>query len=196
MLYSVILACTLDGGIGYNNNLPWDIKNELKIFKRVTESTRGYKENAIIMGRKTFFSLNEKPLKNRINIVISTTYELKHDYSNLLIFSTIDMALNYCEYSHERINKVFVIGGKSIYDLCLNNSKYYNRIEKIYLSIIYKKYLCDTFIDIKKILKDFKPMITNSVFDPEFLHIVMKNKNRYLPSQSNPLYHPDNVDIY
>jgi dihydrofolate reductase len=32
MLYSIILACTLDGGIGYSNNLPWDIKNELKIF--------------------------------------------------------------------------------------------------------------------------------------------------------------------
>jgi dihydrofolate reductase len=190
MLFSVIVACTLDGGIGYNNKLPWDIKNELKLFKRITETTQENKENVIIMGRKTFFSLNEKPLKNRINIVISKTYILNHDYSNLYIFSNIDMALNYCEFKRDNINKVFIIGGKSIYDECFE--KYYNKIEHVYLSIIYKKYLCDTFINIKKILKDFKPIFNDSIFDKDFLYITMKNK--CLLSQSNSLCHLDNVD--
>ena len=32
MLYSIILACTFDGGIGYNNHIPWNIRNELFLF--------------------------------------------------------------------------------------------------------------------------------------------------------------------
>jgi len=180
MLFSIILACTLDGGIGYNNNLAWDIKNELKLFKKITEDNYLQKKNAIIMGRKTFFSMNEKPLRNRINIVISNSYSLKHDYSNLLIFSTMDMALKYCEINSEKINKVFVIGGKSIYDLCLEDTKLYNNIENIYLSVVYKRYLCDIFIDLKKILKNFKPEYKSAIFDPDFFHIIMKNKSLLL----------------
>jgi dihydrofolate reductase len=176
MLFSIILACTLDGGIGYNNDLAWDIKNELKLFKKISEGNHLQKKNVIIMGRKTFFSINQKPLKNRINIVISNNYSLKHDYSNLLIFSTIDMALKYCEINCNKINKVFVIGGKSIYDLCLEDPKLYNNIENIYLSIVYKRYLCDIFIDLKKILKNFTADYKSAIFDPEFLHVIMKNK--------------------
>ena len=32
-IVSLILACTLDGGIGYNNNIPWYIKDDLLKFK-------------------------------------------------------------------------------------------------------------------------------------------------------------------
>jgi dihydrofolate reductase len=85
MLYSIILACTLDGGIGYENNIPWDIKSEMELFKQITTAgTNNYKKNAVIMGRRTWESLSYKPLKNRINIVIgnsSTDYEL--NFKNL-----------------------------------------------------------------------------------------------------------------
>ena len=36
---SLILACTFDGGIGYNNKIPWYIKSDLIKFKNITVST-------------------------------------------------------------------------------------------------------------------------------------------------------------
>lgn len=31
--FSMVLAMTLNGGIGYQNKLPWKLKNDLKRFK-------------------------------------------------------------------------------------------------------------------------------------------------------------------
>jgi dihydrofolate reductase len=173
MLYSIILACTLEGGIGYNNNIPWDIKSEMYLFKHITtETTNKYKTNAVIMGRKTWESLNYKPLKNRINIII-TNDNIKFNYDNLITFSNIDTAFEYCD-RNINIDKVFVIGGKSIYDLCLE--KYENNIEYIYISVIYKYYDCNIFIDIKKILSNYQAINDTVLFHPQFLHMKMKKK--------------------
>jgi len=172
MLYSIILACTLEGGIGYNNNIPWDIRSELYLFKQITTETIDYKTNAIIMGRKTWDSLKYKPLKDRINIIISNDSN-KYEYDNLKSFSSIDNAFEYCERD-VNINKVFVIGGKSIYDLCLD--KYEDNIEYIYLSVIYKYYCCNKFINIRKILEKFEAINNSVIFHPQFLHMKMIKK--------------------
>lgn len=172
MLYSIILACTLEGGIGYNNNIPWDIKSELYLFKQITTETNDCKTNAIIMGRKTWESLKYKPLKDRINIIISTDTK-KIEYDNLISFSNIDNAFEYCQ-TNININKVFVIGGKSIYDLCLD--KYEDNIEFIYLSVIYKYFCCNKFINIKKILSNFEAINNTVIFHPQFLHMKMIKK--------------------
>jgi dihydrofolate reductase len=174
MLYSIILACTFEGGIGYNNHIPWDIKSELYLFKQITGNKDEYKQNAIIMGRKTWDSLPYKPLKNRLNIIITSDNNF-NNYDNIISFSNIDSALEYCERSIE-INKVFVIGGKSIYDLCLNNEKYLNNIENIYISIIYKYYNCNVFINLRTILNNFKCDHETIIFHPQFLHMKMTKK--------------------
>jgi len=171
MLYSIILACTLEGGIGYNNNIPWDIKSELYLFKHITTNNDNFKSNAVIMGRKTWDSLKYKPLKDRINIIITTNNSFK--YNNLLTFSNIEKAFEYCE-NDVNIDKVFVIGGKSIYDLCLD--KYEDNIEYIYLSVIYKYFYCNKFINMKKILSNYEAINENVIFHPQFLHMKMKKK--------------------
>ena len=174
MLYSIILACTFDGGIGYNNCLPWDIKSELYLFKQITGNKDQYKQNAVIMGRKTWNSLQYKPLKDRINIIITSDNKFTN-YDNIISFSNIDSAFEYCERSIN-INKVFVIGGKSIYDLCLNNDKYLKNIQEIYISIIYKYYSCNIFVNLKKILTLFKCDYESIIFHPQFLHMRMIKK--------------------
>jgi len=171
MLYSIILACTFDGGIGYNNCLPWDIKSELYLFKQITGNKDQYKQNAVIMGRKTWNSLQHKPLKDRINIVITSDNKFTN-YDNIISFSNIDSAFEYCERSIN-INKVFVIGGKSIYDLCLNDDKYFLNIQEIYISVIYKYYTCNLFVNLKKILTLFKCDYDSIIFHPQFLHMRM-----------------------
>jgi dihydrofolate reductase len=175
MLYSIILACTLDGGIGYNNYIPWNIKNELALFKQITiKTSTDFKYNAIIMGRKTWDSLLYKPLKGRINIVI--TKDDKFDTGdNIYAFNSLDKAFEFCEVS-TKVDKVFVIGGKTIYDACLNNENHFKNIENVYLSVIYKYYNCNVLINLKKILANFTTDIKSIIFDSQFLHLKLIKK--------------------
>lgn len=50
--FDMVIARTLKGGMGKNNQLPWKLPNDMKIFKKIT--TSGSNINSIIMGRKTF----------------------------------------------------------------------------------------------------------------------------------------------
>ena len=76
-----ILACTHNGGIGLNGKLPWRLKEDMKLFKRITTTIQNPNDkekgklNAVIMGRKTWESIPMKfrPLPNRINIILSKT---------------------------------------------------------------------------------------------------------------------------
>lgn len=100
----------MNGGIGFNGQLPWKNSVDMKYFKMTTSSCNKTKQNAVIMGHKTFESLNFKPLPNRLNICISTT-----QYSNILVFPSLDDALNYL-YKLTDIEKIFVIGGARLYN--------------------------------------------------------------------------------
>jgi dihydrofolate reductase len=152
---SLILACTLDGGIGYNNRIPWYIKDDLLKFKKITIETEDKtKQNAVIMGSRTYISLPVIKLKDRINIVISRTDENNKMYSDngIIKFSSIDLALKYCN-TNDNIEKTYIIGGSYLYNYFLENSK---QIYSIYLTIIKDKYYCDTYINIYDITKNFK----------------------------------------
>ena len=61
----LIVAFNKKNVIGNNNTIPWYVPEDLLYFKNIT------KDNIIIMGRKTFDSLPNGPLKNRIHIVIT-----------------------------------------------------------------------------------------------------------------------------
>jgi dihydrofolate reductase len=183
--FSLILACTIDGGIGIDNKIPWDIKEDLKLFQEITtkidNNYNSFKKNAIIMGRKTWESLPYKPLKNRLNIIISTKPNKINTYNNcnIAIFNNLDYALQYC-YNDISIDNVFVIGGKSLYDLCLFNPYYSKYLTYIHLSVVPKKYTCDTYIDFKKIIKLYKKYnINDIIFHKEFIYIKLINNRHY-----------------
>ena len=173
MFYSLILASSVNGGIGYDGSMAWNIRDEIDLFKKITTDVNCYlKKNAVIMGRNTWNSLPYKPLKNRINIVLSSNKNGFDDYGDdVKVFNHFDDALGFCE-DNIYIDKVFVIGGKSLYDLCLNNDKYFKRINKIYLSVVYKNYHCDTFINLKELLRKNRNYDINTVlFRKEFIHL-------------------------
>jgi len=50
--FDLVIARTIKGGIGKDNQLPWKLPNDLKMFKKIT--TSGLHKNSVIMGRKTF----------------------------------------------------------------------------------------------------------------------------------------------
>ena len=72
--FELVVAMDVDGCIGSNNTIPWSLPEDLKHFKELTEN------NIVIMGRKTFESLPNGPLKNRMNIVISSHIDNTYNY--------------------------------------------------------------------------------------------------------------------
>ena len=61
---SLIVAMTGQQVIGADNNLPWNISEDLKVFKKITMG------HILLMGRRTFESIG-RPLPGRISLVIS-----------------------------------------------------------------------------------------------------------------------------
>lgn len=176
--YSIIVATSCDGGIGFENKIPWNIPEELSSFKRITSKTDDKdKNNAIIMGRKTWESLPVKPLPNRLNIIISGNpeYDIEANVpKSVIVVSSIEDAFMYCPTSN--IENIFIIGGESIYKECFNNYKDY--IDKVYLSIITNKnYKCDKFIDTEYIFNNFKVLPENISICDNYTSVVAYNNN-------------------
>ena len=89
----IAAACGKSLGIGVNGELPWRLKSEMKYFASTTTKTKdSVKKNAIVMGRKTWESipLKFRPLKNRLNIVLSrqSSYNLGIDVVHITCCAT------------------------------------------------------------------------------------------------------------
>lgn len=157
---SLILASTIEGGIGYDYKLPWDLPSELKKFRYITSKVSNeYLMNAVIMGKDTWESMNRKPLKNRLNIVLTRNKICNlnpMNYKNVIIANSIIDALVYADQKH--IENIYIIGGAKLYNTFLQSEFYFKLIDKIFLSIIFydKKIVTNKFIDINSIFINFK----------------------------------------
>ena len=103
-----IAAVDRQGAIGKRGKLPWHYSADMKFFR---ETTTGH---AVVMGRKTWLTLG-KPLKNRLNIVLSRDSSIEPQES-LLVLSDIDSVLSLNE---SLATDLFVIGGAQIYEAFL-----------------------------------------------------------------------------
>ena len=113
MNFELIVAYNKNGVIGNNNTIPWYIPEDLKHFRQLTLN------NVVIMGRKTFESLPNGPLKDRINIVITQN---PHQYENTdsTIFTNMENVFDIVKQHNSSNKKVFIIGGSEIYNLFLS----------------------------------------------------------------------------
>jgi dihydrofolate reductase len=126
-MFSIIAAVSKTNGIGKNGQIPWNEPLDMKYFKDITSTvTDTTRHNAIIMGRKTYESLNGRNLPNRRNIVISSDCNNKINW-----FTSLQSAMDYLWYD-KRIEKIFVIGGGQLYQEAIRhrgcNELYINRI--------------------------------------------------------------------
>jgi len=149
MDHIIIVACDQNGGIGKNNKIPWYIPPDLKYFKAITTSAPEGMINAVIMGRKTWESIGSKPLPNRINVIISNT--LSENEKDIIIAKSFDHAHLRLQ-NFNNINKIFVIGGESIYKSAIYDLRY----TKLYLTYIYNIYDCDASFPINVIKQRYK----------------------------------------
>ncbi|PIR04429.1 MAG: diacylglycerol kinase [Candidatus Magasanikbacteria bacterium CG11_big_fil_rev_8_21_14_0_20_39_34] len=111
-MITLIAAVSENFCIGKNGELPWNIPEDLKHFKRLTEG------HVVIMGRKTWESIPEKfrPLPKRKNVVITrqTNYPVPEGVE---VFSNLEEAL--LAFSQQ---SVFIIGGEQIYSATIEKA--------------------------------------------------------------------------
>ena len=98
----LIAAVDINLAIGKDGKIPWNIKEDLKFFKKKTENT------AIIMGRATYDSIG-RPLPNRKNIVMTRSVEGRE---GVVEVNSSEEAIREARSYSERVN---IIGGEYIY---------------------------------------------------------------------------------
>lgn len=110
-MLKIIAAVARNGIIGKDGTLPWNLPDDLKWFKLVTNY------NPVIMGRKTFDSLPSRfrPLPGRKNIVLThRDIELKNDYKGVTFIKSLSSIIPRSESEN-----FFVIGGSELYRMSL-----------------------------------------------------------------------------
>ncbi len=117
--------------IGSKWVLPWHIPEDLKHFREVTMG------GVVVMGRKTYFSIPEKfrPLPWRRNIVLSHT-----SVDGIETFDDIDSMLS--KLQSEKVERVYIIGGASIYEQFFKKSL----IDTVELTLIHQTFEGDAYI--------------------------------------------------
>ena len=107
---AMIVACSENGVIGREGDLPWHLPKDLRHFMR---STKGC---PVIMGRKTFDSL-DKPLHARLNIVVSRTMP-DSEHELVRVVRDLDEAVEVARASiweDGQDRPIWIAGGGTIY---------------------------------------------------------------------------------
>ena len=125
MTFSLIVAATLNGVIGKDNQMPWHLPADLAWFR---QNTTG---KPVIMGRKTFESIG-RPLPKRINIVLSRK---PYEYEGVIWKESLESALEAVKESEE----IMLIGGGELF------KQYLSYADKLYLTQIQADIDGDTF---------------------------------------------------
>jgi len=167
--FNIIVATTRKNGIGFQGSLPWpNIAGDMQHFKNFTQWNKVYSSdnfpyfyqsnisnsqpkitklkntrNAVIMGKITWNSIpnNFKPLKNRLNIILSENNDISEN-QNIKIANSFEKALQICE-NDSSIHEIFIIGGADTYNQALN--KYGSFCKAIFKTRIWKDIKCDKY---------------------------------------------------
>lgn len=133
-MIKMIWAQTKNGVIGNQGKLPWTIKEEMDHFRTTTQGAD------VLMGSKTFDSMNQKPLPKRMNYVLTSKPE-KYQHivaDNLAIISSLDEII--AKYAQNKTNILFIIGGNIVYEQAFANA------DEIIKTTINDNYSGDTYI--------------------------------------------------
>jgi dihydrofolate reductase len=152
MKTNMILAAAENGVIGDQNDIPWDIPEDLKRFRELTSG------NIVIMGRLTLLSIIDrigKPLPGRFNIVLSKDnfHELaamckEKGFKNVFIVPDLKHAYELAEtIAPHWGDRAWVIGGASIY----KQARELDIIDEVYLTRVYGVLIGDAIVEIEKL---------------------------------------------
>lgn len=118
--WNIIAAIDLDNCIGSDGKIPWHLSFDMKRFKAITMG------HAVVMGRKTFDSLGNKPLKGRMNIVMTRDDTYSHE--GIVVVHSKEELINLVLDEEFIEDEIFIIGGSEIYN------QFIDYVDKIYLT--------------------------------------------------------------
>jgi len=130
---AIIVAAARNGVIGQSGAMPWHIPSDLQFFKKTTYG------KPIIMGQKTWSSLQRKPLPGRLNIVLTRRADFAAPGAAICRSLAEAVALAKAEAAGTHENEIFIIGGGEIFRQALPLA------DKIYLTQIQADIDGDTF---------------------------------------------------
>ena len=110
MTTTIIVAASDNNVIGINSKLPWNLPEDMKFFKNTTWGS------PVIMGRKTFTSMECNPLPGRMNIVITRQKDWKPE--GVLVVESYNDALFVAAGTDS--NEAYLIGGGEIFKDLIN----------------------------------------------------------------------------
>ena len=129
---ALIAAVGQNMELGGNNSLLWNMPRDMARFRALTDGAH------VIMGRRTFESIG-RPLRNRVNWVVTSNKELARDWrpcegeGSLIVCPSMHHVLRRLDriVSVEHKTRAFVIGGSSMYEdaLTIADQMYLTRIE-------------------------------------------------------------------
>ena len=103
MIYAIVHA-DKEWGIGKNNDMMFSLPTDMKFFRQTTSG------HTVVMGGKTLRSFpNQKPLKNRVNIVL-TRGQVCDECVVVRSFDELKQ-----EMKRRENEEIFIIGGGEIY---------------------------------------------------------------------------------
>ena len=143
MKFNMILITDSNYGISRYNKIPWHFSEDLKFFNKTT------KNNICIMGSTTAKDLG-KPLRDRINIVISSNDDCKelgklradYDGNDFIVVRNFDDAVKNAQKYTYPDKEIFIVGGTRLYNEALNSLM----LDKIYYTHINQSFDCDNFV--------------------------------------------------
>ncbi len=111
------VAVARNGVIGAKGGLPWRLRSDLKLFKRLTLG------KPVIMGRKTWDSLPIQPLPGRLNLVLSKDGSFEPPQA--VVCETFNEALSMGREQAEEdgVDEVCVIGGAALFEMALAKAR-------------------------------------------------------------------------
>ncbi|MDR0631674.1 MAG: dihydrofolate reductase [Holosporaceae bacterium] len=114
-------------GISKNGEIPWSFREDMEFFRKKTTNS------VVVMGKNTFLSLPDRPLKNRINCVISRDAAI-HGVENFK--SLEDVTVEYDDF--------WIIGGAKLYNYALEN----NLVDYALITMANQNHNADKFLDL------------------------------------------------
>lgn len=105
---NIIAAMSENRVIGRGGKLPWRLPDEMKHFVRLTTG------HTVVMGRKTFESIDSRPLPNRRNIILTRN----PDYTvpaGVEVAPSVAEAIELAASPNLQPPEVFVCGGEQAY---------------------------------------------------------------------------------
>lgn len=123
MTLSILVAHDQQRVIGYNNDIPWHLPNDMKHVKALSTG------NTLVMGRGTYESIG-KPLPNRRNVVL--TSNKNYHPEGVDIIHSIDEI-------YDLPGHVFIFGGQSLFEEMID------KVDDMYITVLEGKHKGDTF---------------------------------------------------